>query len=84
MRGRGQIRWGEQLEFAAEMGAGDFVYFAPLVPHQEINLDADVALDFVVVRSSNNEGIAVNLGIVPRRTTGSSIMMFCLKGSKSS
>ncbi len=26
---RGQIRWGERLEFKAEVGAGDFVYFAP-------------------------------------------------------
>ncbi len=64
VKGRGQIRWGEQLEFTAEVGPGDFVYFAPLVPHQEINLDADEALDLVVVRS-NNEGIAVNLQIVP-------------------
>jgi uncharacterized RmlC-like cupin family protein len=46
------------------MGPGDFVYFAPLVPHQEINLSADQALDFVVVRS-NNEGISVGLDIVP-------------------
>jgi uncharacterized RmlC-like cupin family protein len=64
VKGRGQIRWGERLEFAAEVGPGDFVYFAPHVPHQEQNLDAEATLDFVVVRS-NNEGIAVNLDTVP-------------------
>src|ERR1700732_3813557 len=64
VEGRRQIRWGERLEYAAEVGPGDFVYFAPYVPHQELNLDADETLDFVVVRS-NNKGIAVDLDIVP-------------------
>src|SRR5215469_18858271 len=30
--GRSRILWGEQLEFAAEVGPGDMVYFAPYVP----------------------------------------------------
>ncbi len=64
MRGRSQIRWGERLEFAAEVGPGDFVYFAPYVPHQEVNLDAGETLDFVVVRS-DNEKIVAGLDIVP-------------------
>jgi uncharacterized RmlC-like cupin family protein len=64
VKGRSQIRWGERLEFAAEVGPGDFVYFAPYVPHQELNLDASETLDFVVVRS-DNEKIAVNLDVVP-------------------
>ena len=64
VKGRGQIRWGERLEFAAEVGPGDFVYFAPQVPHQERNLEADETLDFVVVRS-DGERIAVNLDVVP-------------------
>jgi uncharacterized RmlC-like cupin family protein len=64
VRGRGAIRWGERLEFAAEVGAGDFVYFTPHVPHEEQNLDAAVPLDFVVVRS-DNERIAVALDIRP-------------------
>jgi uncharacterized RmlC-like cupin family protein len=64
VKGRSQIRWGEQLEFAAEVGPGDFVYFAPYVPHQELNLDAGETLDFVVVRS-DNEKIAVGLDVVP-------------------
>jgi uncharacterized RmlC-like cupin family protein len=62
-KGRGEIRWGERLEFAAEVTAGDFVYFAPYVPHQELNI-ANETLDFVVVRS-DKERIAVSLDIVP-------------------
>jgi uncharacterized RmlC-like cupin family protein len=64
VKGRSEIRWGERLEFAAEVGPGDLVYFAPFIPHQEINLDADETLDFVVVRS-DNEKIVVGLDIVP-------------------
>lgn len=64
VRGRSEIRWGERLEFAAEIGPGDFVYFAPYVPHQELNLDAVETLDFVVVRS-DNERIVTNLDVIP-------------------
>ena len=64
VRGRSQIRWGDRLEFAAEVGPGDFVYFAPYVPHQEVNLQAGETLDFVVVRSDNQK-IVVNLETVP-------------------
>ena len=64
VKGRSQIRWGEQLEFAAEVAAGDFVYFAPFVPHQEFNIDASETVDFVVVRS-DNERIAVKLEVIP-------------------
>jgi uncharacterized RmlC-like cupin family protein len=64
VKGHGRISWGERLEFAADVGPGDFVYFAPYVPHQERNLDASETLDFVVVRS-DNERIVVNLDIVP-------------------
>jgi uncharacterized RmlC-like cupin family protein len=64
VKGRSEIRWGEQLEFAAEVGPGDVVYFAPYVPHQERNLGAGETLDFLVVRS-DNEKIAVNLDVVP-------------------
>ncbi len=64
VKGRSEIRWGERLEFAAEVGRGDFVYFAPHVPHQELNPDASETVEFVVVRS-DNERIAVNLDVVP-------------------
>jgi uncharacterized RmlC-like cupin family protein len=47
------------------VGPGDFVYFAPYVPHQELNLDAGETVDFVVVRS-DNAGIVVKLDdVVP-------------------
>ena len=64
VKGRSEIRWGERLEFAAEVGAGDFAYFAPYVPHQERNLDAGETVEFVVVRS-DNERIVVKLDAVP-------------------
>jgi uncharacterized RmlC-like cupin family protein len=51
-RGHGEIRWGRQLERSAEIRAGDFVYFPPYVPHQEVNLSRG-ALEFVVVRSDS-------------------------------
>ena len=63
-KGRSQIRWGEHLEFTTDVGAGDFVYFAPGVPHQEINPDPEQPLDFVVVRSDNS-AIRVDLDIEP-------------------
>ena len=55
VKGRSEIRWGERLEYAAEVGPGDFVYFAPYVPHQELNLDAADTVEFVVVRSDNEK-----------------------------
>jgi uncharacterized RmlC-like cupin family protein len=60
IKGRSEIRWGERLEFAADVAAGDFVYFAPHVPHQEYNPDPLEAVDFVVVRS-DSEKIVVPL-----------------------
>lgn len=63
VKGRGQIRWGERLEFAAEVAPGDFAYFPPYVPHEERNLDANATLDLVVVRS-DNERIVVPLDLV--------------------
>ena len=62
--GRTEIRWGERLEFAADVGPGDFVYFAPHVPHQELNLSATEPVDFVVVRS-DKERIAVPIDVSP-------------------
>ena len=64
VKGRSEIRWGERLEYAAAVGPGDFVYFAPHVPHQERNLSASETVEFVVVRS-DNEKIAVKLDIAP-------------------
>jgi uncharacterized RmlC-like cupin family protein len=64
VKGRSEIRWGEQLEFAADVGSGDFVYFAPYVPHQELNPDDSEPVDFVVVRS-DDEKIVVALDDKP-------------------
>ena len=63
-KGRSQIRWGERLEFTTEVGPGDFVYFAPRVPHQEVNLHTEESVEFVVVRSDNS-GIRVDLDVDP-------------------
>jgi uncharacterized RmlC-like cupin family protein len=62
VRGRARMRWGEQLEFVAEAGPGDFIFVPPYVPHQEINAMADQALLCVVVRSGQ-EPVVVNLDI---------------------
>ena len=64
IRGRSEIRWGERLEYLADVGPGDFVYFAPYVPHQELNPSASQAVDFLVVRS-DNERIVVTLDAAP-------------------
>ena len=64
VKGRSEIRWGDRLEFATEVAAGDFVYFAPHVPHQEANFSASEAVDFVVVRS-DNERIVIKLDAMP-------------------
>ena len=49
--GKARMRWGEQLEFVAEAGPGDFIYVPPYVPHQEINASDDEPLSCVLVRS---------------------------------
>jgi uncharacterized RmlC-like cupin family protein len=59
-----EIRWGERLEYVANVGPGDFVYFAPYVPHQERNSSAREPVDFLVIRS-DNERIVVTLDIEP-------------------
>jgi uncharacterized RmlC-like cupin family protein len=64
VRGRARMRWGENLEFVAEAGPGDFIYVPPFVPHQEINADADHPLECVLVRSGQ-EPVVVNLDIKP-------------------
>ena len=58
--GRARMRWGEQLEFVAEAGPGDFIFVPPYVPHQEINADPAEPLQCVLVRS-DNEAVVVNI-----------------------
>ena len=62
VKGQARMRWGEQLEFTAEAGPGDFIYVPPYVPHQEINASTEETLSCVLVRS-DNEAVVVNLDI---------------------
>ena len=64
LKGRARMRWGEQLEFVAEAGPGDFIFVPPYVPHQEINASRDEVLECVLVRS-DGEAVAINLDIEP-------------------
>src|SRR5260221_14743392 len=50
VKGRGQIRWGERLEFASEVNPGYFAYFAPHAPHPELNHRHDATLASLAVR----------------------------------
>ena len=65
--GRARMRWGEQLEYVAEAGPGDFIYVPPYVPHQEINAGEDETLSCVLVRS-DQEPVVINLEIEPVET----------------
>ena len=67
VKGHARMRWGEQLEFVAEAGPGDFIYVPPYVPHQEINASTDEPLECVLVRS-DNEAVVVNLDIAAVET----------------
>ena len=62
--GRARMRWGNQLQFVAEAGPGDFIYVPPFVPHQEINARPDEPLQCVLVRSGQDP-VVVNLDITP-------------------
>ncbi|HTJ26528.1 MAG TPA: cupin domain-containing protein [Candidatus Limnocylindria bacterium] len=62
VRGRAKMIWGEQLEYVAEAGPGDFIFVPPYVPHQEINGSGEDQLECVVVRSGQ-ASVVVNLDI---------------------
>jgi uncharacterized RmlC-like cupin family protein len=62
--GKARMRWGEQLEYVAEAGPGDFIYVPPYVPHQEINASQSEPLSCVLVRSGQDP-LVVNLDIEP-------------------
>ena len=64
VKGRARMRWGNNLEFTAEAGPGDFIYVPPYVPHQEINASDTEPLECVLVRS-DNEAVAINIDIEP-------------------
>src|SRR4051794_28461612 len=56
VKGRARMRWGEHLEYVAEAGPGDFIFFPPYVPHQEINTPTGETPACVLVRSDNEAG----------------------------
>jgi uncharacterized RmlC-like cupin family protein len=60
--GHARMRWGDNLEFTAVAGPGDFIYVPPFVPHQEINESSTESLSCVLVRSGQDP-IVVNLDI---------------------
>lgn len=60
VKGSPEVRWGERLEFVAQLGPGDYAYFPPYVPHWERNPSATETVEFVVVRS-DNERIAIKI-----------------------
>lgn len=60
--GHARMRWGENLEYTAEGGPGDFIFVPPYVPHQEINAAADEPLQCVLCRSGQDP-VVVNLDI---------------------
>ena len=62
LKGKARMRWGENLEYVAEAGPGDFIYVPPFVPHQEINASADETLECVLVRS-DSEAVVVNIDV---------------------
>src|SRR5271163_161787 len=62
VRGRARFRWGDQLEYFAEAGPGDFIFVPPFVPHQEMNASPETPVEAVVVRSGQ-EPVVVNLNI---------------------
>ena len=49
LKGRARMRWGENLEYVAEAGPGDFIFVPPYVPHQEINASDDEALELSLI-----------------------------------
>jgi uncharacterized RmlC-like cupin family protein len=67
LRGCARMRWGNQLEYVAEAGPGDFIYVPPYVPHQEINASTQESLECVLVRS-DNEAVVINLDIAAVET----------------
>lgn len=64
LSGRARMCWGEQLEYVAEAGPGDFIFVPPYVPHQEINASDNEVLSCVLVRS-DQEPVVINLEIDP-------------------
>ena len=62
LSGRSRTRFGNNLEFVAEAGPGDFVYIPPYCPHQEINAGTDEPLVGIVIHD-NQTPVVVRLDV---------------------
>jgi uncharacterized RmlC-like cupin family protein len=58
--GHAKMRWGDRMQYEADVEPGDFIYVPPFAPHQEINPSPDSPSQWVIVRNSQ-EPIVVNL-----------------------
>jgi len=58
--GHAKMRWGDKMQYEADVEPGDFIYVPPFAPHQEINPSPDTPSQWVIVRNSQ-EPIVVNL-----------------------
>ena len=58
--GHAKMRWGDSMQYEADVEPGDFIYVPPFAPHQEINPSPDTPSQWVIVRNSQ-EPIVVNL-----------------------
>ena len=54
-----RILWGDHLEQAVELAAGDMLYVPPRVTHIVENVSADEPADYVVARDSPQEDAVV-------------------------
>jgi len=60
--GRARFRFGDKLEEAVDVSAGDFIYVPPQAIHQEINLDEHAPVEAIVVRDGQ-ENVVVNVEV---------------------
>ncbi|HYB02408.1 MAG TPA: cupin domain-containing protein [Ktedonobacteraceae bacterium] len=58
--GHAKMRWGDRMQYEADVEPGDFIYVPPFAPHQEINPSSDTPSRWVIVRNSQ-EPVVVNL-----------------------
>lgn len=62
LSGRIRLRFGEDLEEAAEAGPGDFIFVPPNVIHQEVNFSDSEGVESIVVRDSQ-ENLVINVDV---------------------
>ncbi len=61
LSGRAEMRYGERLAQRLQVGAGDFLYIPPGMPHQPANLSATEPCTAVVARTDPDEQESVVL-----------------------